>query len=246
MISGCKTSSLTPSRGNLNMKKIIVAIDGFSSCGKSTMAKELAREAGYIYVDSGAMYRAVSLFCIQNGLMTDTDINTTELEKQIKTIRISFKTNTEGKSETYLNDKNVENEIRTLEVANGASRVSTLGFVRRELVRQQQLMGIEKGIVMDGRDIGTVVFPNAELKIFLTASPEIRAKRRLDEMAAKGETADYEAVLANVIERDDRDQNRSESPLRKADDAMIIDNTNLSREEQREILRTLFAEKTLD
>jgi len=210
------------------------------------MAKELAREAGYIYVDSGAMYRAVSLFCIQNGWMTDTDINVPELEKNIQTINISFKTNAEGKSETYLNGKNVENEIRTLEVANGASRVSTLGFVRRELVRQQQLMGNEKGIVMDGRDIGTVVFPTAELKIFLTASPEIRARRRLDEMAAKGENANYEDVLANVKERDDRDQNRTESPLRKADDAVVIDNSNLTRDEQREILRTLFNEKTLE
>jgi CMP/dCMP kinase len=228
------------------MKKIIVAIDGFSSCGKSTMAKELAVEAGYIYVDSGAMYRAVSLFCIQNGWMTETEINIPALEKHIETIHIEFKTNAEGKSETWLNGKNVENEIRSLEVANGASRVSTLGFVRRELVRQQQLMGKMKGIVMDGRDIGTVVFPSAELKIFLTASPEIRAKRRLDEMAAKAEKADYEEVLANVKERDDRDQNRAESPLRKADDAIVIDNSNLTREEQREILRTLFKEKTLD
>ena len=210
------------------------------------MAKELAREVGYIYVDSGAMYRAVSLFCIQNNWLTDTDISIEELEKNIETIHISFKTNADGKSETYLNGKNVENEIRTLQVANGASRVSTLGFVRRELVRQQQLMGNEKGIVMDGRDIGTVVFPTAELKIFLTASPEIRAKRRLDEMAEKGETPDYEAVLANVIERDDRDQNRAESPLRKANDAIVIDNSNLTRDEQREILRTLFSEKTLD
>ena len=209
------------------------------------MAKELAREAGYIYVDTGAMYRAVSLFCIENGWMTDTDINATELEKHIQSIRIEFKTNAEGKSETYLNGRNVENEIRTLEVANGASRVSTLGFVRRELVRQQQLMGVEKGIVMDGRDIGTVVFPEAELKVFLTASPEIRAQRRLDEMAAKGETVNYEEVLANVKERDDRDQNRAESPLRKADDAVILDNSTLTREEQREILRTLFAEKAL-
>ena len=227
------------------MKKIIVAIDGFSSCGKSTMAKELAREAGYVYVDTGAMYRAVSLFCIQNGWMTDSEINAEELEKQIHSIRIEFKTNAEGASETYLNGKNVEREIRSLEVANGASRVSTLGFVRRELVRQQQLMGAEKGIVMDGRDIGTVVFPTAELKIFLTASPEIRAKRRMDEMTAKGETVNYDDVLANVIERDDRDQNRAESPLRKADDAVVIDNSSLSREEQRGILRTLFAERTL-
>ena len=227
------------------MNKIIVAIDGFSSCGKSTMAKELARETGYIYVDSGAMYRAVSLFCIQKGWITETSINSDELEKNIESIHIEFKPDNEGKSETYLNGLNVENEIRSLEVANGASRVSTLGFVRRELVRQQQLMGQKKGIVMDGRDIGTVVFPTAELKIFVTASPEIRAQRRLDEMAAKGEKANYEEVLSNVIERDDRDQNRAESPLRKADDAIVIDNSYLTREEQNGLLRTLFHERTL-
>ena len=228
------------------MKKIIVAIDGFSSCGKSTMAKELAREAGYIYVDTGAMYRAVSLFCIQNGWMTATEINAKELEKHIQSIRIEFRPTSEGKSDTFLNGKNVETEIRSLKVANGASRISTLGFVRRELVRQQQQMGLNKGIVMDGRDIGTVVFPKAELKIFLTASPEIRAQRRLDEMSAKNETANYEEVLANVIERDHRDQNRTESPLKKADDAITIDNSSLTREEQHQLLRTLFAEKTLD
>ncbi|MDD4993581.1 MAG: (d)CMP kinase [Paludibacter sp.] len=227
------------------MKKIIVAIDGFSSCGKSTMAKELAREAGYIYVDTGAMYRAVSLFCLQNGWMTETDMNAAEIEKHIQSIRIEFRPNAEGKADTYLNGKNVESEIRTLEVANGASRVSTLGFVRRELVRQQQLMGIEKGIVMDGRDIGTVVFPQAELKIFLTASPEVRAQRRFDEMAAKGEAVNFDEVLANVKERDDRDQNRAESPLRKADDSVVIDNSNLTRDEQREILHRLFQERTI-
>lgn len=226
------------------MQKIIVAIDGFSSCGKSTMAKELAREAGYIYVDSGAMYRAVSLYCIRKGWLTDTGINEAALEKDIESIRIEFRTNNEGQSETYLNGQNVENEIRSLEVANGASRVSTLGFVRRELVRQQQLMGKKKGIVMDGRDIGTVVFPAAELKIFVTASPEIRAQRRLDEMAAKGEKADFNEVLANVKERDDRDQNRAESPLRKADDAVVVDNSFLTREEQSKLLRTLFDERT--
>jgi len=226
------------------MKNIIVAIDGFSSCGKSTMAKELAREAGYIYVDSGAMYRAVSLFCIQRGWISDTDINASELEKNIESIHIEFRTNTTGISETYLNGQNVEKEIRSLEVANGASRVSTLGFVRRELVRQQQLMGEKKGIVMDGRDIGTVVFPKAELKIFVTASPEIRAQRRLDEMKAKGEDAIFEEVLANVVERDERDQNRTESPLRKANDAVVIDNSHLTREEQNILLRTLFEERT--
>ena len=225
------------------MKQIIVAIDGFSSCGKSTMAKELARVANYIYVDSGAMYRAVSLFCIQNGLMTDTDINTEELEKHIKSIHVEFKTNPEGKTETYLNGQNVENEIRTLEVANGASRVSTLGFVRRELVRQQQAMGEKEGIVMDGRDIGTVVFPKAELKVFVTASPEIRAQRRFDEMITKGEKANYEEVLANVKERDERDLNRTESPLRKAEDAIVMDNTNITCEEQSNLLIKLFMEK---
>lgn len=227
------------------MKKIIVAIDGFSSCGKSTMAKELARAAGYVYVDTGAMYRAVSLYCLQNGLMTDTDIDEQKLKIQIENICIAFKTNELGVTETYLNGCNVEPEIRTLKVANGASRVSTLGFVRRELVRQQQLMGVDKGIVMDGRDIGTVVFPTAELKIFLTASPEIRAKRRSDEMKAKGEVVIEAEVLANVLERDDRDVNRAESPLRKADDAVVIDNSEMTPAEQRELLRTLFNQKTL-
>ena len=227
------------------MKKIIVAIDGFSSCGKSTMAKELARETGYIYVDTGAMYRAVSLFCIRNGWMNETEMDIEQIEKNISNIHLEFKTNTNGKAEIFLNGENVEHEIRTLIVANGASRVSTIGAVRRELVRQQQLMGNAKGIVMDGRDIGTVVFPEAELKIFLTASPEIRAKRRMDEMAAKGEAVNYEDVLANVVERDYRDQNRDESPLRKADDAIIVDNSNLTPAEQQELLKKLFSEKLL-
>ncbi|MDO9154215.1 MAG: (d)CMP kinase [Paludibacter sp.] len=228
------------------MKKIIVAIDGFSSCGKSTMAKELAHETGYIYVDTGAMYRAVSLFCIRNGWMTDSQINEKQIEKHISSMNLEFKTNNQGENEIYLNGENVENQIRSLEVANGASRVSTLGFVRLELVHQQQIMGQHKGIVMDGRDIGTVVFPEAELKIFLTASPEIRAQRRMDEMIAKGEVVNYNDVLTNVKERDDRDQNRAESPLRKAKDAIIIDNSSLTPQQQQEILRTLFAEKTLD
>jgi len=227
------------------MKKIIVAVDGFSSCGKSTMAKELAREMGYIYVDTGAMYRAFSYHCIRKGLISKTEIDMDAIELELKNVILAFKTNESGKSEIYLNGENVEHAIRTLEVADGASRVSTLGAVRRELVRQQQLMGIDKGIVMDGRDIGTVVFPDAELKIFLTASPQIRAQRRVDEMIAKGETVDFEAVLANVIERDERDVNRTESPLRKAEDAIEIDNSNLTPAEQQELLRTLFAEKAL-
>lgn len=227
------------------MNKIIVAIDGFSSCGKSTIAKELARYAGYIYVDTGAMYRAVSLYAIRNGWITQTFINEEELQKHVHELKITFKTDERGEQQTWLNGENVENSIRTLEVANGASRVSTLGFVRRELVRQQQLMGQEKGIVMDGRDIGTVVFPEAELKIYLTASPEVRARRRYDEMVEKGENPDYNEVLANVRERDHRDQNRSESPLKKADDAIEIDNSTLTREQQLEKIRKLFDDKTL-
>ncbi|MFV0471713.1 MAG: (d)CMP kinase [Paludibacteraceae bacterium] len=225
------------------MKKIIVAIDGFSSCGKSTMAKKMAKKAGYIYVDTGAMYRAVALFAIENGWMNENSINEKELKKHIDEINISFKTNENGLQETYLNGKNIEKEIRTLNVANGASRISTIGFVREEMVRQQQALGLQKGIVMDGRDIGTVVFPDAELKIFLTADPEVRAKRRYDELRFNGEQIEYYEVLANVKERDERDQNRTESPLRKADDAIVIDNSYLTMSEQQAILQTLFDER---
>ena len=228
------------------MKKIIVAIDGFSSSGKSTMAKELAREVGYIYIDTGAMYRAVALYAIRNGWMTADAIDEEALRRHIGEAVIEFRTNAEGHSETYLNGENVEREIRSLEVANGASRVSTLGFVRRELVRRQQEMGRGKGIVMDGRDIGTVVFPQAELKLFVTASPEVRARRRMLELQAKGEPVSYDEVLANVVERDRRDTQRAESPLRKAADAVEIDNSRLSREEQMEIVRKLFNQLTVD
>lgn len=226
------------------MKKIVVAIDGFSSCGKSTIAKQLAREFGYIYVDTGAMYRAVSLFCIQNGwISSNGEVNEVALRQAINTISIAFKTNSEGKQDTYLNGKNVEGEIRTLEVANGASIVSTIGFVRAELVRQQQQMGAEKGVVMDGRDIGTVVFPQAELKIFVTASAEIRAERRYKELIDKGMPENYESVLANVKERDHRDQNRKESPLRQAEDALLLDNSAMNRDEQMAIVRQWFNER---
>lgn len=228
---------------NSETKKIIVAIDGFSSCGKSTMAKNLAREANYIYIDTGAMYRAVSLFCIRNGWMTENEMDIESIDKNISDIKLEFINNDKGNADIYLNGENVESQIRTLEVANGASRVSTIAAVRKELVRQQQLMGSQKGIVMDGRDIGTVVFPDAELKIFLTASPEIRAKRRMDELNAKDETVNYEEVLSNVIERDYRDQNRTESPLRKADDAIVIDNSDLTPTQQQQILRDLFVQK---
>ena len=220
-----------------------IAIDGPAGAGKSTIAKQIAKKLGYIYVDTGAMYRAVALFALQNGWMNDEEINETELKNHISEIEITFKTNESGLQETYLNGENVENEIRTLRAANGASRVSTIGFVRREMVRQQQAMGTEKGVVMDGRDIGTVVFPDADLKIYLTASPEVRAQRRFDELKAKGETVNYDDVLANVKERDFRDSNRAESPLYKASDAIEIDNSNLSLEEQRELLKTLFHQK---
>lgn len=213
-------------------KKINIAVDGFSSCGKSTVAKGLAKHLGYIYIDSGAMYRAVALHALRKGWITETGMDKEALQQHIGDISIAFKTNNKGEQETFLNGENVEREIRTLKVANGASRVSTLGFVRHELVRQQQLMGKEKGVVMDGRDIGTVVFPDAELKLFLTASPEVRARRRFEEMTAKGEDPLFEEVLANVKERDLRDTTRTESPLRKADDALELDNSHIGIDEQ--------------
>ncbi len=222
------------------MKKIVVAIDGFSSCGKSTMAKTLARETSYIYVDTGAMYRAIGLFCWRQGWINDTEIHLDQIVENVDRIDVKFEFQAPGVAEIYLNGENVEKEIRSLAMANVASRISTIPEVRTALVKQQQKMGEEKGIVMDGRDIGTVVFPDAELKIFLTASPEVRAKRRFDELVAKGEKLDFAAVLANVVERDERDQNRAESPLRKAEDAVVIDNSNLTPAEQQQILRELF------
>ncbi len=216
----------------MNSKKINIAVDGFSSCGKSTIAKGLARIIDYIYIDSGAMYRAVALFCIRNGWLDVDIIDEVSLLNHISDIRIDFKTNSLGVQDTYLNGENVESEIRTLEVANAASKISALGFVRRELVRQQQLIGEKKGVVMDGRDIGTVVFPDAELKIFLTASPEVRAQRRFLELQSKGINSTYEEILANVNERDERDTTRDESPLRKANDAIELDNSYISIDEQ--------------
>ncbi len=221
------------------MKKITIAIDGFSSCGKSTMAKDLAKEIGYIYIDSGAMYRAVTLFCIENSLFTsDGEVNAEELKKRIGEINISFRLNDmTSKPETFLNGVNVESKIRTMDVSSRVSLVAALGFVRKALVKQQQEMGKNKGIVMDGRDIGTVVFPDAELKVFVTASAEIRAKRRYDELIAKGQNVSYDEILKNVEERDKIDQNRKVSPLRKADDAIILDNSNMSVEEQKAWLK---------
>ena len=218
------------------MKKITIAIDGFSSCGKSTMAKDLAREVGYIYIDSGAMYRAVTLYSIENGIFNGDVIDTEKLKEAIRDIRITFRPN----PDTYLNGVNVENKIRTMGVSSKVSPISALDFVREAMVAQQQAMGKEKGIVMDGRDIGTTVFPDAELKIFVTATPEIRAQRRFDELKAKGQEGSFEEILENVKQRDYIDQHREVSPLRKADDALLLDNSNLSIEQQKEWLSEQF------
>ncbi len=217
------------------MKKITIAIDGFSSCGKSTMAKDLAREIGYIYIDSGAMYRAVALYAIEQGIFQGDQIDTARLEQEMKRVCISFHLNPEtGRPDTYLNGVNVEDKIRTLEVSARVSPIAALGFVRQAMVRQQQEMGKAKGIVMDGRDIGTTVFPDAELKVFVTASPEIRAQRRYDELRAKGDNSvRLEDILENVRQRDYIDQHREVSPLRKADDALLLDNSHLTIAEQK-------------
>lgn len=220
------------------MKKITIAIDGFSSCGKSTMAKDLAREVGYIYVDTGAMYRSVTLYALRNGFFADDNsIDTEGLEKEMENIKISFQLNPEtGKPDTYLNGECVEKEIRSMEVSSRVSPIATLPFVRTALVAQQQRMGQDKGIVMDGRDIGTTVFPDAELKIYVTASAEVRAQRRYDELVAKGMPADFEDILKNVKERDYIDSHREVSPLRKADDALELDNSNMTIAEQKQWL----------
>ncbi|MDR0505688.1 MAG: (d)CMP kinase [Dysgonamonadaceae bacterium] len=223
------------------MKKIIIAIDGHSSCGKSTMAKYLAKSIGYTYVDSGAMYRAVALFCIENNLFPDGELDMETLQKEISNIHISFVKNEITDSfDTCLNGRNVETEIRKMEVADKVSLVAAAGFVRTAMVKQQQAMGLGKAIVMDGRDIGTVVFPNAELKIFVTASPEIRAQRRLDELIAKGESASFNDVLRNIEKRDYIDSTRKDSPLRKADDAVVLDNSNMTIDEQNKWLINAF------
>ena len=218
------------------MKKITIAIDGYSSCGKSTMAKDLAREMGYIYVDTGAMYRSVTLYALRHGLFNaDGTIKTQELEAAMPNISIEQKL-VDGETTTFLDGENVEREIRTLEVSNHVSPISALPFVRTALVAQQQRMGQAGGIVMDGRDIGTVVFPHAELKIFVTASAEVRAQRRYDELKQKGTPADYADILKNVQERDYIDSHREVSPLRKADDAIELDNSHMTIAEQKQWL----------
>ena len=226
------------------MKKITIAIDGHSSCGKSTMAKDLARRVGYIYVDTGAMYRSVTLYALRNGLFNeDGSIKTDELEQQMPQIHISFQLNPEtGRPDTYLNGECVEQTIRSLEVSNHVSPIAALPFVRTAMVAQQQEMGQDGGIVMDGRDIGTVVFPQAELKIFVTASAEVRAQRRFDELKEKGMPADYNDILKNVQERDYIDSHREVSPLRQADDALLLDNSHMTIPEQNEWLMQRFNE----
>lgn len=219
----------------MTQAKITIAIDGHSSCGKSTIARAVAIKFGYIFIDSGAMYRAVTLFALRNNLVEDGVLNEQELIAALPDIQIEFRYNPEiQKSEMYLNGENVEDEIRQLPVSQNVSPVATVAEVRKAMVRLQQEMGKNKGIVMDGRDIGTVVFPDAELKLFVTASAEIRARRRFDELTVRGEPVSYDEILANVIERDHIDSTREVSPLKKAEDALVLDNSNLTREEQLE------------
>ena len=227
------------------MNKITIAIDGHSSCGKSTMAKDLAKEIGYVYIDTGAMYRAVTLYCLQNGLFRDGNVDTDELRKHMGSISITFQLNPDtGKPDTYLNGTCVEDRIRTLEVSAKVSHVAALDFVREAMVDLQRLMGEAKGVIMDGRDIGTVVFPNAELKIFVTASDEIRARRRYDELTVKGEKCNLEDIVANIRERDRIDSTRAVSPLRKADDAIVLDNSYMTIAEQKAWLLSQFERVT--
>lgn len=227
------------------MKKITIAIDGFSSCGKSTMAKDLAKQLGYIYVDTGAMYRAVTLFAMQHGLFNaDGSVKTQDLQQQMSHINITFKLNKlTGRPDTYLNNELVESNIRTLEVSNHVSQIAAIPFVREAMVAQQQRLGKDKAVVMDGRDIGTVVFPEAELKVFVTASAKVRAQRRYDELKEKGMPADFNDILKNVEERDYIDSHREVSPLRKAPDAIELDNSHMTIAEQSDWLMKLVKER---
>jgi len=226
------------------MKKITIAIDGFSSTGKSTLAKQLAKELGYVYVDTGAMYRAVAYFAMQHNLVSETHLDKEGLISELPHINLRFQFNTTlGFAEMYLNNENIETQIRTIEVSRMVSKVAEISEVRAKLVEQQQAMGNEKAIVMDGRDIGTVVFPDAELKLFMTASSKTRAQRRFDELVEKGQHVTFEEVLQNVEERDYIDTHRDDSPLVKADDAIEIDNSSLSKKEQFEIVLQLVKEK---
>lgn len=225
---------------------ITIAIDGHSSCGKSTMAKDLARQIGYIYIDSGAMYRCCTLFCIEQGLIReDGTVDVEALEPRMGEISVSFRFNPEtGRPDAYLNGENVESRIRTMEVSSYVSPVAAIPFVRKAMTAQQQLMGQKGGIVMDGRDIGTAVFPNAEMKVFVTASPEVRAQRRYDELRAKGDDVSFDEILKNLQKRDRIDSTREVAPLRQAPDALVLDNSHLTIEEQKQWLLDRFKEKT--
>ena len=227
------------------MKKITIAIDGHSSCGKSTMAKDLARRIGYVYIDTGAMYRAVTLFAMRHNLIANGQVDAAKLQEEMGNIHISLRLNPETqRPDTYLNGECVEREIRTMEVSRHVSLIAALPFVRSAMVEMQREMGKEKGVVMDGRDIGTVVFPHAELKIFVTASAEVRAQWRYDELTAKGEKCNYEEILENVKERDRIDSTRETSPLRQAEDAIVLDNTHMTIPEQENWLMEEYKKRT--
>lgn len=229
------------------MKKITIAIDGHSSCGKSTMAKDLARRIGYVYIDTGAMYRAVTLFAMRHNLIANGQVDAAKLQEEMGNIHISLRLNPETqRPDTYLNGECVEREIRTMEVSRHVSLIAALPFVRSAMVEMQREMGKEKGVVMDGRDIGTVVFPHAELKIFVTASAEVRAQRRYDELTAKGEKCNYEEILENVKERDHIDSTRKTSPLRQAEDAIVLDNTHMTIPEQENWLMEEYKKRTAE
>jgi len=228
-------------------KKLIIAIDGYSSCGKSTFAKAIAKELNYIYIDSGAMYRAVTLYCIRRGFVSDKKLNVEGIVSELKDMHIEFVYNPDiSEYETFLNSENVEKEIRGLEVSSQVSRISQIHQVRSRMVELQRQIGVLKGIVMDGRDIGTVVFPDAELKIFMTASVDIRAKRRYNELKSKGIDVEFAEIRNNIVARDITDENRDISPLRRADDALIIDNSRMTVEEQMEWVRKIIEEKFND
>ena len=226
------------------MKKITIAIDGFSSTGKSTLAKQLAKQLGYAYVDTGAMYRAVTYFAMKNGWVSEDNLNTSAIIENLQKINLEFRFSEQlGFAEMYLNNLNIENEIRTIEVSRCVSKIAEISEVRTMLVQQQQQMGKNKAVVMDGRDIGTVVFPDAELKLFMTASPETRAQRRFDELIEKGQMVTFDEVLQNVQERDYIDTHREDSPLVKAKDAIQIDNSSMSKEEQFNLVMIMVTEK---
>lgn len=227
------------------MKKIVIAIDGHSSCGKSTMAKALARKIGYVYVDTGAMYRAVTLYALRHGMIdAEGRVDEQTLEASMDQVKVSFTLNAETRiPETCLNGENVEHDIRGMEVSAHVSAIAALPFVRRVMEAQQKAMGRDKGIVMDGRDVGTVLFPDAELKIFVTATAEVRARRRYNELKAKGMDADYDEILKNVQQRDYIDSHREVSPLRKADDALELDNSNITLQQQDEWLMQRYLER---